>query len=157
MKEEKKKLKTWHVVFLLILVISFIGIEIWQLHWPEAVISLKDTKLNVLVAKNPKHLYKGLGGREYFGEHDAMLFLFGYKNKQGMVMRDMKFPIDIVWFDNGVVVDFVSNVKPEFDVPEEKLMIYYPRIEANAVLELPAGWALRHGLKIGDKITLVEE
>ncbi len=157
MDENKKKIKSWHIVFLLILGISFIGMKIWQRHWPEAVVSLKDTELNVLVAKTPKHMYQGLGGREYFGEHDAMLFIFGSKAKQGIVMRNMKFPIDIVWFDDGVVVDLVSNVKPEFDVPEEKLMVYYPRVEANAVLELPAGWALRHNLKIGDKIALVEE
>ncbi len=157
MEEENKKLKTWHIVFLLILVVSFIGIEIWQLHWPEATIILKDTELNVLVAETPKHMYQGLGGRDYFGEHDAMLFVFGYKYKHGIVMRDMNFPIDIVWFSDGVVVDRVTNVQPEFDVPEDKLMVYYPRVDANSVLELPAGWVSRHNLKIGDKITLVEE
>jgi len=36
-------------------------------------------------------------------------------------------------------------------------MIYLPRMEANVVLELPAGWTVRNDLKIGDKITLVEE
>jgi uncharacterized membrane protein (UPF0127 family) len=72
-------------------------------------------------------------------------------------MRDMKFPIDIVWFNDGVVVDIASFIKPEFDVPEEDLMIYLPRMEANVVLELPAGWTVRNDLKIGDKITLVEE
>lgn len=157
MKEEQKKLKTWHIVFLLILVVSFIVVKIWQQHWPEAVVNLKDTELNVLVAKTPKHMYQGLGGRDYFGEHDAMLFVYGYKDKQGIVMRNMNFPIDIVWFADGVVVDVAANIQPEFDVPENKLMVYYPRTDANAVLELPAGWANRHKLKIGDKITLVEE
>jgi uncharacterized membrane protein (UPF0127 family) len=156
MDENKKKIKSWHIVFLLILGISFIGMKIWQRHWPEAVVSLKDTELYVLVAKTPKPLYQGLGGREYLVSM-MLCYIFGSKAKQGIVMRNMKFPIDIVWFDDGVVVDLVSNVKPEFDVPEEKLMVYYPRVEANAVLELPAGWALRHNLKIGDKIALVEE
>lgn len=155
--EETKKIKPWQIVFLLILVASFVGVKIWQLKWPEAVITLKDTELNVLVANTPKHMNQGLGGREFFGEHDAMLFLFGYKYKHSIVMRDMNFPIDIVWFDDGVVVDMAPSVKPEFGVLEKDLMVYRPRLEANAVLELPAGWVERHDLRIGDKITLVEE
>jgi len=157
MKEENKKLKTWHIIFLIILIIAFIIVKIWQLQWPEALVNLKGVELNVLIAKTPHHMYKGLSGREFFGEHDAMLFVFGYKDKHGIVMRDMKFPIDIVWFNDGVVVDIASFIKPEFDVPEEYLMIYLPRMEANVVLELPAGWTVRNDLKIGDKITLVEE
>lgn len=156
-EDEKKKIKTWQIIFLLILAVSFLGVKIWQLRWPEAILTLKDTELNVQVAKIPKHMYQGLGGREYFGEHDAMLFIYGYKDKQGIVMRNMRFSIDIVWFNDEVVVDIASGVQPEFDVSEEKLMVYYPRAEANAVLKLPAGWANRHNLKIGDKITLVEE
>ena len=157
MEKETKKIKPWQIVFLFSLLVCFVGLKIWQLQWPEAKVRLKETEMSVLVAKTPYHQQKGLGGREFFGEHDAMLFVFGYKYKQGIVMRNMEFPIDIVWFSDGVVVDIAPSVQPEFGVSEKQLKLYYPRLEANSVLELPSGWAERHNLKIGDKITLVEE
>ena len=67
-------------------------------------------------------------------------------------MRGMRFPIDIVWLSDGVVVDIAPSVPIEPGVPEADLRVYYPRLKANTVIELPAGWAEGHGLKIGDEL-----
>jgi len=153
----EKKVKTWHIVLLVIIALAYVVLKLWQLHWPEATVELKGQELQVLVAKTPAHQYKGLGDRESLEEYDGMLFIYYEKKKIGIVMRDMEFPIDIIWLDNGVVVDLVANVQVEEDVLEEQLMRYYPRKEVNLVLELPAGWVDEHEVKIGDRLTLVEE
>lgn len=149
-----KKIKTWHVVFLIVIFLCYVGLKIWQWRWPEAMVELRGEQLKVLVADTPAHQYKGLGNRESLGEYDGMLFIFSQKKKAGFVMRAMNFPIDIVWLDAGQVVDFAPNVPLELGVKEQNLKVYYPRLEANAVLELPAGWAEKNGLKIGDEMHL---
>ena len=116
---------------------------------------LANQELTVLLARTPKQLHQGLGRRDVMPK-DGMLFLFPYPRKVGIVMRDMRFPLDIVWLGEGKVVDIAPNVATEPGVGEAGLRVYYPRYEASMVLELPAGWASTNGLKIGDSITVTE-
>lgn len=150
------KLGKFNLIILAIFVVSTIGLKLWQYHWPTAVLMLKDEPLLVQVAKTPHHQEKGLSERESMGKYDGMLFIFNMPFRVGIVMRDMQFPIDIVWLDGSVVADIAPNVLPE-DVSEERLRVYYPRKNVNLVLELPAGWAKDHDLKIGDELSVVSE
>ena len=84
-----------------------------------------------------------------------MIFLFPDDDRHGIVMRDMNFPIDIIWLYHGTIVDVAPNVQTE-NVGEEDLVVYYPRDNANVVLELPAGWAKQNDVKIGDALKVVE-
>lgn len=148
--------KRSHVVFLIIFIIAVAGVNLWQ-RWyiPTAVLELKGTKLDVMVAKTPAQQYRGLGKRDSLDPYDGMLFLFWESAEYAIVMRDMEFPIDIVWLDQGVVVDIAPNVQTEQGA-DETFTRYYPRKQANMVLELSAGWAEAHGLKIGDTMKVVE-
>ncbi|MBI2436985.1 MAG: DUF192 domain-containing protein [Candidatus Magasanikbacteria bacterium] len=146
----------------LIFLLAFFGVAgflfFWQrYHWPTARVVLKGEQLNVLVAKNYYQQYRGLGKRDSIAPYDGMIFSYLLEDKHGIVMREMRFPIDIVWFNNGVVVDIASNVPIEPGKHESELMRYYPRITANLILELPATWVDAHGLKIGDSLSVVEE
>ncbi|MFH1947245.1 MAG: DUF192 domain-containing protein [Candidatus Magasanikbacteria bacterium] len=152
MDDESKKIKPWHWIVLALVAVSFFSLKIYSLHWPEANIKLAGQNLHVLVAKDSYHLIKGLGDRESLGEYDGMIFIFNNMGKHVIVMRDMEFKIDIVWIKNGEIVDIAPDVPLEPDVSEANLKRYYPRVEANVVLELPAGWVEKNGVKIGDKI-----
>jgi uncharacterized membrane protein (UPF0127 family) len=61
-----------------------------------------------------------------------------------------------VWIDNGMIVDIAPNLAPENDRAEEEQTIYRPRLPANAVLELPAGFTTANGIKIGDRVKFIE-
>ncbi len=150
---EWKKQKLLIVLGIILLVT--LGIKLWQLRWPSAVIELKGQELKVLVAEISHHQRKGLGGRESLEEYDGMVFLFSYSDKHTMVMRNMEFPIDIVWLEKGVVVDIAPNIQAEPSVPEANLTKYYPRKSANLVIELPTGWVEKNDLRIGDKMVVI--
>ncbi|MBI4993056.1 MAG: DUF192 domain-containing protein [Candidatus Magasanikbacteria bacterium] len=153
----EKKFKKIHLLFIAVFILSYAGLKLWQLRLPTAEIELRGQKITVWVAKTPKRLFKGLGDRESLAENQGMLLVFGKMGKHGIVMRDMEFPIDIIWLNNGEVVDLAPNVPIEPDVAEEKLTRYYPRKESNTVLELSAGWAEKNGVKIGERIKIIEE
>ncbi len=94
---------------------------------------------------------KGLSGRPSLAPHTGMLFVFETPGRYGFWMKDMKFPIDIVWIEGGRVVDIVEKAPPD-DRPTRP--VYYPRRPASRVLELPAGFSEKYGLKIGDMVEM---
>jgi len=152
----KKVLKSkwrWTLIGLFLLMTVFVkAYTTW--YWPKAEIVLGGQTLNVLVAKYPWQWEKGLGDRKALGKYDGMLFLFPKVEQHAMVMRDMRFPLDIVWLSRGTVVDIAPNVPIQPNVPEEELRVYMGRLPSNMVLELPAGKAKEWGLKIGDKLSV---
>ena len=151
---KKLKFTKFNLVIIVIFLVCAAGLKIWQYHWPDELLMLGDEPVLVQIAKTPYHHKKGLGGKEDLGKYDGMLFIFNGHRKIGIVMRGMNFPIDIVWLDKGTVVDMAPNVQVQPDVEEADLIPYYPRVEANLVLELPAGWVSEHDLKIGDELTI---
>lgn len=72
-----------------------------------------------------------------------------------MVMRDMRFALDMVWLDGLEIVDLAKNLEPEPGKNELQLVPYVGRTKNNMVLELPAGFLDKNGVKIGDKIEIV--
>ena len=110
-----------------------------------------DKKINLILAKSDKDRMKGLSGRNSLPEDQGMLFIFEKKGKYGFWMRDMKFPLDIIYMDDNTVVYLVENASAGAQAPN--LTIYTPDTEANRVLELNAGGAKKYGIKKGTKIT----
>lgn len=151
----KKLFKFWPLVAFAIIIACFAVLKVYNyFYWPELTITVADSRLNVLVADTPEHWLKGWSGRENMGSHHGMLFRFIIRDDHGIVMRDMNFPLDIIWLDSGQIVDMAPNVSPEKGRSEDELTVYRPRLPANAVLELPAGFITEKGLKIGDTVNL---
>lgn len=155
MKEKKpiKKIGKWSLVIFFGAALFLFG---WnRLHWPKASLEINGHTIRVLVAKSVYQQYRGLGKRDSIDPYDGMIFPFLLYGKHGIVMRDMRFSIDIIWLHDGVVVDLAQHVPLEPGVGEGYYHIYRPRADANAVLELPAGRALELGIVIGTEIEQV--
>lgn len=96
----------------------------------------------------------GLSGRSKLSPNEGMLFVFDMPGKYGFWMKDMKFPLDILWINkDGIVVALERNFTPEsyFEKPP-KTSINNP--EAIYVLEINAGRAEEYGLFLGTKIKI---
>ena len=152
-KEKNKQLKFWYWLVPLVFFVAFIALQFWQPELPVETIILRGEALEVAVPQTISGMHKGLGDRASIDPYDGMLFVFDVRAEHGIVMRNMQFPIDIVWFDGLTVVDIAPNVETE-DVPEYALTVYRPRVPATMVLELQAGWGEKFGLKIGDVVGL---
>lgn len=154
-KDHKKRLTPFHIALFLILIAAAAVLKILEFRYPKTTLKAGNETLSVLVASTPAHQYRGLGKREAMPEN-GMLFPFSESGRHGFVMRDMEFSIDIIWLNNGVIVDIAPNLPLEPGVKDENLKVYFPRGDANAVLELPAGEAERLGLKIGGTVEVVD-
>lgn len=116
----------------------------------KGVINLAGTDLLVEQAQTPAQWEKGLSGRDSLQGVDGMIFYFPAYHVPVFWMKDMHFPLDMIWIKDNVVVDITSNVP----TPEEgKLPTYSPKQPVDTVLEVNAGWAQSHSLKPGDVLT----
>lgn len=108
------------------------------------------------VVVTPAERARGLGGRDTLAEGAGMLFLFPQSGQHSFWMKDMKFPIDIFWIEDGRVVDMTerANAFPA-GTPDVFLPVYRPDAPARFVLETPAGFAARHGITIGTSVVVV--
>ena len=155
-EKNKSEIKKWQLYVIGLILIFTIGIKLYYaFYWPKASIKINNQVLNVLVANNIKHWQKGLGGRSNLGQYDGMLFVFPEAKQHLFVMRDMKFPIDIIWFNKGAIVDIAPNLPLEQGRTEEQLTLYPARDNSDRVLEMPAGSAQKFGYKIGDKLEIL--
>jgi uncharacterized membrane protein (UPF0127 family) len=93
---------------------------------------------------------QGLSGRPALAQGHGMFFVFDKPSEWGIWMKDMQFPIDILWADeNGMVVSIKEDVSPQT----------YPTIFTSTspalyVLELPAGYVQAHAIAIGAQIVV---
>jgi uncharacterized protein len=111
--------------------------------------------LDIELADTPDKQSQGLSGRESIGEGQGMLFVFNQPAKHSFWMKDMRFPIDIIWIKDGKIIDISSEVQIEPDAQTTgSLRTYSPVSEVDKVLEVKSGWALRHNLKVGDNVEL---
>jgi len=104
------------------------------------------------VADTPARRKQGLSGRTGLGEGTGLLFPYARADRHGFWMYDMHFDIDIVWIRDGRVVD-ISHRVPKPD-PGARPATAQPRELADTVLEVPAGFALAHGWRAGDRVSL---
>ena len=104
--------------------------------------------VRVTVADTPETRQKGLGGRNGLAPDEGMLFIFPQDGKYGFWMKDMKFPIDMLWLSGTRrVVYMAQNVSPD-TYPE----VFAPTRPARYVLELPAGYAKAYTVGVGDEV-----
>lgn len=108
------------------------------------------TPITIEVADTPEKRIQGLSGREELRNNEGMFFIFEEIDFHGLWMKDMNFSIDIIWFDEyAEVVYIVQDIHPDT----------YPTVfktptKSKYVLEVPAGFVKREGIKLGDKIDL---
>jgi uncharacterized protein len=151
-------------IFLLILAVVLLGAACnrqptsndTQTTYADGMIHLAGRSISFELADDPLEKQKGLSGRLLIEENQGMLFPFQVPDFPTFWMKDMNFPIDIVWIKGNEIVDISADVQAQPGVSEQELKVYSPRIPADRVLELKAGWAARNGLKIGDKIEILQ-
>lgn len=117
-------------------------------------ISIDNRELLVEVRRSPEELAQGLSGRTEIGS-DGMLFYLPHRQVASFWMKEMLFDIDMIWIDDGKVVDispFVPFLDPE--IPLNQLPTYSPKQPVTHVLELDAGDADRFNIIIGSSVVL---
>ncbi len=116
-------------------------------------VTINDKAFTVEVVDTDEDRQKGLSGRRSLPADNGMLFLFDTPDFYSFWMKEMEFPIDII-FINGEKIVTIHRDVPAPASTEETPPIYRPTTPADKVLELNAGEANKYGIKEGDSVTL---
>ena len=114
------------------------------------VTTSRGDKIQVEIADTLRKRSLGLGKRSYLKKGWGMLFVFEKLKPHRFWMKDMQFPIDIVWLDNHRIVHIIHNAKPSKSMDELEIMT--SPVPVNFVLEITAGGAAKLGLKTGQRM-----
>ncbi len=113
------------------------------------VITIRDQQLMIEIARTGAEQERGLSGHAPLAANAGMLFPFPSGSMPGFWMKDMLFPIDMIWIADGRVVGFVERAAPD-DRPTRT--VYYPPQPISDVLEVAAGTVARLGVQVGDTL-----
>ena len=107
-------------------------------------------EIPVEVADTLKKRSLGLGKRTSLKKGWGMLFVFEKRKPHRFWMKDMQFPLDIIWLDNLRIVHIIHNAKPANSRDEPEVMT--APVPVNFVLEIAAGLAAKLRLKTGQRM-----
>lgn len=100
------------------------------------------------VARDQKTREKGLSGKDFISFNHGMIFEFEASGQYCFWMKDMNFPIDIIWLNSDKeIIKISNNIKPE-SFPEQ----FCPESPAQYVIELQSGEAANNNLVVGQKL-----
>lgn len=115
----------------------------------EGAIEIKGQRIKLELAQTSEEKYRGLSHRQELCSNCGMLFLYAEPEERTFVMRDMNFPLDIIWIKNQKIVNIDRNAPTEEQKPRKRYRSGQP---VDSVLEVNAGFCREHDINIGDKI-----
>ncbi len=109
-------------------------------------IKIGNTKLYVEIADTEEKRTLGLGGRKNLPQNAGMLFSFKIPAKYSFWMKDMNFPLDIIWVSENKKITAISkNISPN-TYPSS----FSPSEVVKYVVEVNARWAENNKINAGD-------
>ena len=115
-----------------------------QLH----TLQINDATIEIELADTFRKRVQGLSGRIALEENKGLFFVFDESDFHSIWMKEMFFPIDIIWIDENLhIVDIKENALPQ-SYPET----FRPQVPARYILEIHAGFADEFDLRIDDSV-----
>ena len=132
------------ITSVLVLTLSFLK-KNQEIKMP-TTLKIGETTLNIEVANTDAERMQGLSGRNGLEENEGLLFVFDNEGYYGFWMKDMKFPIDMVWLDKNKQIIYIENNVSPATYPQ----VFNPPTPSLYVLEVSAGFLSKNNIKIGD-------
>ena len=131
-----------------IIIFSIVSVFYYLVNEEKTNLTIKETEISVDLAITKEEQIKGLSGRKALPSGTGMLFIYNQPRKVSIWMKDMNFPIDIIWIDDKKQVSyFKKSVSPD-TYPES----FAPNVPVRYVLEVPAGFVEENYIQIGDNL-----
>jgi len=101
------------------------------------------------IAETPEQIAKGLGGRKGLGPNEGMLFIMPEVKIQRFWMKGVTFQLDLLFFGPGATLLGALEWVP----PGPPLVLWGIDEPSRWVVEAPAGWMSRVGVKQGCRLS----
>lgn len=137
----------------LALVIVFFAFIFYFLHQPSShvirEVQIGGVSVQVDLATTVAEQAQGLSGRPALASDHGMLFIFPKPAKYLFWMKDMNFPIDMIWLGEDLRVVYIKKNA----TPDSYPRTFGPDENSKYVLEVVSGFADKNNLQVGDSVT----
>lgn len=153
----KKVIFLYGIVVLILVVLALTqagrlsSIFNFDLKGSNSTVTISDQTYKVTVVDTDATRTQGLSGKKSLKEDEGMLFVFQQKGKYPFWMKDMNFPIDIIFINDDTITDITKNAEPNDSANRPQ---YTPSVDINYVLEVNAGDTDKKNIKVGDKVII---
>jgi len=111
-----------------------------------------DVSIDAHVVESQSDRALGLSIYDELESDRGMLFIFSKKDKHGFWMKDMKFPIDIIWLDETKRIVWIEQKVQPASYPK----VFTPPSQALYVIETVEGYTDYHRISVGDYVSFEE-
>jgi uncharacterized membrane protein (UPF0127 family) len=142
------RLKRWvgSVAVIIVVAASLLFLYMQLLSSEKSTVSLSGHTYQVTVARTEADREQGLSDTASLPDGQAMLFVFPTSARPAIWMKDMNYPIDIVWLNDSQKVVYITKDAQPSSYPNT---LFQPDKDSRYVIELPAGTIEKTGIKIG--------
>jgi hypothetical protein len=144
-----KRTTQWFVIVIAIFSVLFVLFVCTPHPAVGRSISFGSIRIPVEVVDTDASRALGLSGRTSLSHRTGMLFLFPDAQSREFWMKDMHFPLDIIWINQGIVTDIATLPVP---TSSGQIPAHASVFDADRVLELNAGEARELGITLGASI-----
>ena len=102
-------------------------------------------QVQVRIADAPGERFTGLSETDSLGPDEGMVFVYPRTAERAFVMRDMAFPLDIVFVDGNRTITAIHHAAADADGTFTG--------QARWVIEVNRGWTGAHGVAVGDQVS----
>jgi len=114
------------------------------------IMHVGDIPIRIEIVSTEEDRARGLGGRNELGDVDGMLFVFPQADYHGIWMKDMRFPIDIIWIDENLrIISIDKGI-----VPQSYPRVYRPPLPAKYVVETNMYFTDTFGIGLGQEVRI---
>ena len=117
-----------------------------------ATVAIGNTKIQVEIADDLSEQIQGLSGRDLLCGNCGMLFVYKKPELRIFWMKDMSFPLDIIFIRDEKVTEIFESVP--FPQSGQEIPVVASTEAADAVLEVNAGFVRKHGIDTADSALL---
>lgn len=121
---------------------------------PKITITIGETVIKAAKADDEIERAIGLSNHRTLAASEGMLFVFGSNAHPVFWMKDMSFPIDIIWIKDDKIFQIHKNVPPEPGRLDSELTRYLPNQSPEYVLEVNANFTDERNISVGDEVKL---
>ena len=109
-------------------------------------VTINTTTIQAEIANTDEKRRQGLSGQPSLESKRGMLFIHEQASRHGYWMKEMQFPIDIIWIGQDKhVVDITKNA-----TPASYPATFQPGRPAQYVLEVNAGFIDQYSIQVGN-------
>jgi len=153
MREAKKINRNFIIGVITAVILLSAAALAWRALIPAGIqtVTIGGKTISVEIASSATRQEQGLSQRQSLAPDSGMLFVFAKYQTPKFWMKDMLFPLDIIWIRDREIVGYEQSLPPAGPNP---LATYEPLRPVNYVLEVKAGFVRENNIKVGDRVSL---